>query len=88
MTFELKQETDRHVLVSVAMCLEEDALASVFSLCEVKHEAYPLEEVNWKRLFVYLCVHACLCVYVCGPWSLLVLLGLFPLYGSIVHSSI
>lgn len=52
------RDGERDVLVSVAVCLEEDALVSVFSLQEVKHEVSSLEEVDWKGL---MCVCLCLC---------------------------
>lgn len=54
------RDRERDVLVSVAVCLEEDALVSVFSLQEVKHEVSSLEEVNWKGL-----MYVCVCVFVC-----------------------
>lgn len=60
--FELEGEREGDVLVSVAVCLEEDAPVSVFSLQEIKHEVSSVEEVNWKRLMCLCAVRFSVCV--------------------------
>lgn len=54
----------KHVLVSVAVCPEEDAPISVFSLQQFEYEAPSQEEVNRERALC-LCVFKCALYYKC-----------------------